>query len=73
MKSLITITVLILSTTCAFADVPVSSAPMSSIKKSISPKCPQMLKGYENAKKLAIPEEQKAKMIESLKKNGCLQ
>lgn len=49
-----------------------AEAPMSSSVKKPSVKCPQMLKGYEAAKKMALPEEQKAKMIESLKKNGCM-
>ncbi len=49
-----------------------AEAPMSSSKTKASAKCPQMLKGYEAAKKLTIPEEQKIKMVESLKKNGCL-
>lgn len=49
-----------------------AEAPMSSMKIKASAKCPQMMKGYEAAKKLTIPEEQKAKMLETLKKNGCL-
>lgn len=67
MKKLFTLAALILISAHVFAE-----APMSTSIKKPSVKCPQMLKGYENAKKLTIPEEQKTKMIESLKKNGCM-
>jgi hypothetical protein len=49
-----------------------AEAPMSSKKIKASEKCPQMLKGFEAAKKLTIPDEQKAMMMDTLKKNGCL-
>jgi hypothetical protein len=60
-------TIIILSATQLMA-----GAPMSSKKIKVSEKCPQMLKGFEAAKKLTIPDEQKELMLETLKKNGCL-
>ncbi len=50
-----------------------NTSPKMSVKKiKVSEKCPQMLKGFEAAKKLTIPVEQKELMLETLKKNGCL-
>ena len=40
-----------------------ANAPMSSSHAKASEKCPQMLKGYEAAKKLTLPAEQKEKML----------
>ena len=48
-----------------------ATAPKSEAKIKKSEKCPQMLKGYEAAKKMTLPPEQLTKMTETLQKNGC--
>ncbi len=48
-----------------------ATAPKLEAKVKKSEKCPQMLKGFENAQKMTLPPEQLSKMKETLQKNGC--